>query len=116
MYTAKPANVVVVHNHMGIDVVHLLTGRRVTFISLPEPRAGGVNVYADINGDRVIDQVHAVPGRVGQELDDEMHGLMHGMGAHHNISCRDVLYRPSVGSSIGGNMERHALHRRGSIN
>ena len=56
-------NVVVAHTRRGLEILHLFTGRTVTRLSLPETRfGGGSGMYVDVDGDRVIDHVQAIPG------------------------------------------------------
>ena len=71
-------NVIVAHTSRGMEILHAFTGRIVARIGLPEPRyGGGAGAYADLNGDRIIDHVQAIPG-----LESEPGGA-EGMGHHH---------------------------------
>jgi hypothetical protein len=74
-------NVVVAHTRQGIEVVHLYSGRTLTQLRLPgEVHHGehGHSVFADINGDRVIDHVQTIPGnKIGEGA--------HRAGAHRSV-------------------------------
>jgi hypothetical protein len=53
----KP-NVVVAHHKEGIEVVHLYTGRTLCRMKLQD------GLYADINGDGIIDRIQAFSGHI----------------------------------------------------
>ena len=97
-------NVVVAHTRKGIEILHVYTGKTVTRISMPEPRfGGGSGLYVDLNGDRVVDHVQAIPGveqdseeQQNNDMEDEndlsetikQMGRNHGRSSHYNVpSC-----------------------------
>ena len=102
-HVANP-NVIVAHTRQGVDIVNVFTGDRISQISLPAPRYGGMaGVWADINGDWIIDHVQAIPGLEGDEGDGEDgedeegdgHGHSHGasktLGLNHGRSAHYQL-------------------------
>jgi len=56
------ANAVVAHTASGLEVVALRDGRPVTSLALPHPPHGH-GLYADVNGDKVVDLLTAVERR-----------------------------------------------------
>jgi hypothetical protein len=79
-------NVVVAHTKHGLEILHVYTGRTVTRVSLPEPRfGGGSGLYVDLNGDRVIDHVQAIPG-IEQEVQQEDREVGEGEGEREGES------------------------------
>ncbi len=76
-------NVIVAHTSRGMEVLHAFSGRIVARVGLPEPRyGGGAGAYADLNGDRVIDHVQAIPGLESEAGGAEGEGHQHH-GHHH---------------------------------
>jgi hypothetical protein len=101
-HVANP-NVIVAHTRRGVDILNVFTGDRISQMYLPAPRYGGMaGVWADVNGDWIIDHVQAIPGLEGDEGDGDEeeegwggHGHSHGasktLGPNHGRSAHYQL-------------------------
>lgn len=61
-HVIKP-NVVVSHTKDGVEVIHLYTGRTLCKLSMQSRATEGEGIlYADVNGDGIVDKIQAVVG------------------------------------------------------
>lgn len=84
-------NVVVAHVEDGIEAVHLFSGRTICRLTL-----GSGALHADLNGDGIPDQVHAVGGSPGDVYREAAGEDADASGSHH----RPMYCAAAVSSGI----------------
>eukprot|EP01133_Synstelium_polycarpum_P012147 gene12147-14213_t len=104
-------NVVVAHTRQGLEVIHLHTGRTLTTLVLDGTNAHKSGdhfiVYMDLNGDGMLDQVHAMAGDLpGSSLfsRSRKQEICVGMGLT-GLPPRDYLFNRSICSAGGSDFD-----------